>query len=634
MKTDVAVIGAGLSGLTAASLLAHKGLSVALIERHYQPGGSCGAFRRDKRTFDHGTTILHGFGEYGFNPHRYVMDQLSEPITLIKHEDLYQLTYDGIPILFSSDIESYFTQLERLFPEEIEGIKAFYAYIGDLYHQGILSSTGCVTPLDLTRKEVLGNLIRHPIKQIQLLRLFGKSAEDILKRFISSERVIRFFNRLTATYSDSNLKETPALLAITMFMDNHFGGSYYPLGSSIQLPGKLEKAFEQAGGTTLYQSTVHQIEFINNRPCALTLHTHTGEELTIETDDIIYSGALHNFYHHLLPEAFRQVSILDWIDSLEMTYPSVILYCAVRRSVIPEGAQPIERYVDNPEDHGENALSVYRLSLSDPSICPPDEHLVMAIGPSIRPWPTLEDSSYDSDAYLNQKEEETQRILQIIEKHMPGFREGLKYHTLATPTTIEYYTMKNGGVVAGPKQTMGQDLHKRNHASTAWENLFLCGEGTVRGTGSPAVTSSGINAANMVLRRRMMKEYTPNQEGGSIVQIVRAEDLSTYTSEEGDPVIRPNMIKDKKELILHDIATYCQWCADDTCRNRCPHHLDIRGLMRRLECGNIVGAKKIIGDLKDPPCMTCSAPCEDQCLHTLIDGKSVKISEAIRLLCS
>ena len=34
------------------------------------------------------------------------------------------------------------------------------------------------------------------------------------------------------------------MLAAVMFVDNHVGGSWYPAGSTLFLPGKLEKAIE------------------------------------------------------------------------------------------------------------------------------------------------------------------------------------------------------------------------------------------------------------------------------------------------------------------------------------------------------------------------------------------------------
>ena len=44
----VIVIGGGIAGLTAASILAKEGLQVTLLEAHHQTGGCAGTFRRKK----------------------------------------------------------------------------------------------------------------------------------------------------------------------------------------------------------------------------------------------------------------------------------------------------------------------------------------------------------------------------------------------------------------------------------------------------------------------------------------------------------------------------------------------------------------------------------------------------------
>lgn len=95
MSYGTIIIGAGLSGLTAASLLAKRGLRTAVIDNNYNPGGSCGTFKRNGVIFDQGSSMLYGFGEKGFSPHRFVFNCLEEPIDMIRHDLLYVVNYRG-----------------------------------------------------------------------------------------------------------------------------------------------------------------------------------------------------------------------------------------------------------------------------------------------------------------------------------------------------------------------------------------------------------------------------------------------------------------------------------------------------------------------------------------------------------
>ena len=67
---DVIVVGAGLGGLTAGSLLAKRGLSVLIIEQQNKPGGACTSFKHEDHVYDVGAAMLYGFGENGFRPFR------------------------------------------------------------------------------------------------------------------------------------------------------------------------------------------------------------------------------------------------------------------------------------------------------------------------------------------------------------------------------------------------------------------------------------------------------------------------------------------------------------------------------------------------------------------------------------
>ena len=155
----------------------------------------------------------------------------------------------------------------------------------------------------------------------------------------------------------------------------------------------------------------------------------------------------------------------------------------------------------------ESEVTVYILSIDDKTLCKEGYHSIMAIGPTFKKWPKGFKNKYNSEEYKKEKEIEKERILNILEKRFPGFKENLCHVELSTPTTLNRYALKEGGAVAGPKQQLGQHMLKRLKTKSEIDRLFNCGESTVMGTGTPAVTVSGISAANLILRELGIEEY-------------------------------------------------------------------------------------------------------------------------------
>ena len=152
------------------------------------------------------------------------------------------------------------------------------------------------------------------------------------------------------------------------------------------------------------------------------------------------------------------------------------------------------------------------------------------------------------------------------------------YAEVATPRTIERYTMKNGGAVAGPKQMLGQHMFRRLHTRTEWDNLFCCGESTVMGTGTPTVTTSGLSAANALLKKLKKELYAYQEDMKNFVSIVDKPFTSDKLYEGYD---------DEACAVMQE-ALRCRLCEHPTCTEE----KDIRGIMRRVAVGNFTGAEK------------------------------------------
>jgi len=137
---DVIVIGAGLGGITAASLLAKRGLSVLMIEQQNKPGGACTSFKREDHVFDAGAAMLYGFGEKGFRPFHFLINELEEPVEVVAHSTLARMTFEGQKIIFWPDINRFLDELTALFPDEKEGLRAFYADLYKMYENIVIKN--------------------------------------------------------------------------------------------------------------------------------------------------------------------------------------------------------------------------------------------------------------------------------------------------------------------------------------------------------------------------------------------------------------------------------------------------------------------------------------------------------------
>ena len=97
---DVIVIGSGIGGLSAASLLAKYGYSVKVFESHYLAGGCCHMFdHRDKDgglwQFEVGPSIWEGLDRPTGNPLRMVFDALGEEMPVETYDGISMWTEEG-----------------------------------------------------------------------------------------------------------------------------------------------------------------------------------------------------------------------------------------------------------------------------------------------------------------------------------------------------------------------------------------------------------------------------------------------------------------------------------------------------------------------------------------------------------
>ena len=122
---DVIIIGAGISGLTAAALLSKSGLKVCVLERHYLIGGYLQGFERKGFIFD---TAIHWLNQCGENGtvtkvFEYLGTDFPRPITM---KTIHKHITSDYEFVLTNNPEILKNQLIKDFPLEEKGIKNFF----------------------------------------------------------------------------------------------------------------------------------------------------------------------------------------------------------------------------------------------------------------------------------------------------------------------------------------------------------------------------------------------------------------------------------------------------------------------------------------------------------------------------
>jgi prolycopene isomerase len=482
-----------MGGLTAASLLAKKGLKTLLLEKEKQAGGYVVSFKRNGFTID-ATGAFVGGCQVGGD-----LYQILEEIGA--HQDLEFIPihhirniYPGFEVhLRQSGFHSYMEALLDLFPEEEKGLKTYLSLI-----QQIGEEVKSYSEITLFKK------ILFPFYFRNLVRFFKSSHQTILDNLFRGGEIKMALHTLPATDPPSRLSFLFVAILVSKALRE---GVFYPKGGMGKISGGIAKSFCQNGGEINLQTEAEQILIKNGRVEGVL----TEDGRTFQSP-LIISNINPTHMVKMLPVEFQK-PLLKKVRHLEYSLSCFILYLATDLDVkgldLPyftylrflSDLEEEDRLLKKGDIPNHPTLIVSIPTLLDPSLAPSGQHLVKVL--INVPYDYQEKwGKSDAGKYMQLKEEFSQRVLQQLEvKLIPDLRNHLLFYDAATPLTLERYTGNERGAMYGLASTPRQIGNLRPSYETPIPGLFQVGHYTRPSHGIVGASLSGFFAAQAILHK-------------------------------------------------------------------------------------------------------------------------------------
>lgn len=485
-RFDVAVLGAGMSGMTAALLLASAGQRVVLLDAHTEPGGCAGFFRRRDYSFDVGATTFISFQDGGIGHRLLSRAGLADPPLRRIEQYVLSLPDRQVPIPWQA--ERWVETWAGAFPELGEGGRRFFHDLARTAED--YWAVACGLPsLPLQRfRDVARCLAAVPPSAYGSLRWFFSTFDAFLSRYgLPESPALRgAVNMLLQDTTQARLEEVPApyaFLGLTLMPH----GLYRPVGGARGLWGYLLSAFRAAGGDFRRK---HEAVRVDRAAGGWELHFSRGKA-PVRCERLVSAIPVWDT-HRIAPHLFR--GRLDrYLERRERLDSAFALYLGVR-DVFADGAprhvQVLRRYGGELSD-GNNFL----VSLSEPGdlgYAPAGfRSVTISTHTDPRDWERLDEAG---------RQEKGRAIVEDFlagaEDVFPGFREAIvpEHFYPASPLTYRRFTRRYLGM-AGNQPLALHNANLRAIPNTFGTRGFVqIGDTTFPGAGTVACMLSGFNA--------------------------------------------------------------------------------------------------------------------------------------------
>lgn len=522
---DVVVVGGGISGLTAATSLAKRGVSVLLIEKNDVCGGLVNSFTRDGFLFDGGVRAIENAGMV-----KPMLQDLDIDLHLYR-SDVSIGVEDGIIGVEREDsADDYETLLRRLYPDSqddvvriVDVIRKFDDYMQVLF--------GGDSPFfkDAKRDKLyylttfVPWVFRFLATGMAVMRM-RMPVEDFLNKLVGNRSLVDII-------SQHFFRGTPAFFAMGYF--SLYRDYFYPKGGVGQIPSRLEEKLVGLGARVLKNTSVTRVDLA--RTCVTD---QGGNDYTYRK--LIWAADLKQLYRMIVTEGLpakslpaitaEQTRILSrkgaesvftvfmGVDQPPEVFASIahghFFYTPSRAGLGSIQRRDLRSMLENWKTvsrekvlswlDGFCRLNTYEISipvLNDPQAAPPGKTGIIA---SLLLDYELVRRIADDGWYEEFETAMENRMLDVLSGSVyKGLKEHLLFKFSAGPLSIEKRVRSSEGAIVGwsleePVPVDPGMLNMKNSVRTTLPDIFKIGQWAVSPAGIPTCILTAKLAADLV----------------------------------------------------------------------------------------------------------------------------------------
>lgn len=478
-KKKVIIIGAGLSGLSAASYLQMNGFDTEIFEMHSGAGGLCSSWKRNDYMIDGCIHFMVGSSE-GESTYPFWNGLIDMKKLDFVYSDKHCSVIDGDHTLnFYSDVDRLEQELLQKAPEDKKQIKYLTGSIRKLLNIK-LPAEKPVEVMKLSDKLKAGIMVLpHSLRMIRALNISNKQFANKLKN-----------PQLRRAFQLAFVESLPLFSTMLSFVWRHNRQMGYPLGGAAKVSSLMVENYLKLGGKISYNTKVADIITENKQAKGIKLENGKSHA----ADIIISAADGKSTVYDLLQGKFLDKAIVERYDGSLFEHIDKTLYVSI--GVNKDFSKEDHKIYFNLKKHItiDAKTSMDHLDLShycyDPGSAPPGKTLFTLMPDALdwEYWKSLREN--DIATYNKEKERIAGSIIEALDEQFGDIKDNVEMIDIATPATYIRYTGNwTGGQISwkAKKEIMGK--------ATTWK---IKGLRSFYMTGQWAGVSGGLNNVVMM----------------------------------------------------------------------------------------------------------------------------------------